>query len=554
MRNRQFAKISRNTRKVLVTILVLVVAGTAFAGGGQEAEEEGQVLRVIHPVNSGNWSPLNGGGHEVRWLSLQWAGPMYFDANGELQPYVFDSWESNDDSTVWTFTIDPDAVFSDGSPITTEDVIGTWNLSARPSTQHQRVALFLSGVRGFDAVAAGDTKDMSGLRALDNSTIQVTLSQPDPIFFQKLATNLIPPVKISQAADANGEQIQEWWHPDNGVVVSGPFMPTSMDLDQGIITLERNPNFFGPEPQLDKIIITTVSDAQTATLMMQRGQMDAHTEFLTPTMIQDLGADFASGAMLAKGHHFWLSAAETPTDDINVRKALIMAVDSEQMFDVAYPNGPNEAATQLVNKVAGSNDPDYEPYPYDPEGARAALAASSYGNARNLPKLMFVGISTPSHEAAAQYVAEQWRQVLGIEGTEMKADIDSYEGPDQGNVQIFRDDVGTRVPDIVSYLTGSVHSSSGNARGKLGGYTNPEVDALLEEAATKAVSDPDRIRLAQEAQRLFRDDWHFIPYQHDTMSKWAMPWVQNFDKNDDWQVIAPWAVTIDQDLKREMTD
>ncbi len=554
MGNRQIANISRNIRTILVVLLVLVTAGTAFAGGGQEAAEEGQVLRIIHPVNSGNWSPLNGGGHEVRWLSLQWAGPMYFDKNGELQPYVFDSWEANGDNSVWTFTIEPDAVFSDGSPITTDDVIGTWNLSTRPSTQHQRVALFLSGVQGFDAVASGNAKDMSGLRALDSRTIQVTLSQPDPIFFQKLATNLIPPVKISQAADANGDQIQEWWHPDNGVVVSGPFMPTDMDLDQGIITLERNPNFFGPEPQLDKIIITTVSDAQTATLMLQRGQMDAHTEFLTPTMIQDLGADFAAGAMLAKGHHFWLSAGQTPTDDINVRRALIMAVDTAQMFDVAYPNGPNQAATQLVNKVVGSNDPDYEPYPYDPEGARAALAASSYGSARNLPKLMFVGVSTPSHEAAAQYVAEQWRQVLGIQGTEMKADIDSYEGPDQGNVQIFRDDVGTRVPDIVSYLTGSIHSSSGNARGKLGGYANPEVDALLEEAATKAVSDPERISLAQEAQRLFRDDWHFIPYQYDTMSKWAMPWVQNFEKNDDWQVIAPWAVTIDQDLKNEMTD
>jgi peptide/nickel transport system substrate-binding protein len=553
MCNRRFANISQKTMKILVIFLVLVVSGTVFAGAGQEAAEEGQVLRIIHPVNSGNWSPLNGGGHEVRWLSLQWAGPMYFDSNGELQPYVFDSWESNNDYTVWTFTIDSKAVFSDGSSITTDDVIGSWNLSARPSTQHQRVGLFLSSVSGFNAVAEGRAKDMTGLKALDNRTIQVTLSQPDPIFFQKLGTNLIPPVKISQAADADGEQIQEWWHPDNGVIVSGPFMPTSMDLDQGIITLERNPNFFGPKPLLDKIIITTVSDAQTGTLMMQRGQMDAHTEFLTPTMIQDLGADFASGSMLAKGHHFWLSARQAPTNDINVRKALIMAVDSRQMFEVAYPNGPNAAADQLVNKVAGSEDPAYEPYPYDPEGARAALAASSYGSARNLPKLMFVGISTPSHEAAAQYIAEQWRQVLGIQGTEMKADIDSYEGPDQGSVQIFRDDVGTRVPDIVSYLLGSIHSSSGNARSKLGGYDNPEVDALLEEAATKAVSDPARIELAQEAQRLFREDWHFIPYQHDTMSKWAMPWVNNFDKNDDWQVIAPWAVYIDQDLKEEMT-
>src|SRR6056297_2709758 len=195
---------------VLIILSVFLVAGL-YAGGAQEESESGQVLKIIHPVNSANWSPLNGGGHEVRWLSLQWASPMYFDKNGELQPYVFDSWEGNEDSTVWNFTIDPDAVFSDGSPITSEDVVGTWNLSTRPSTQHQRVNLLLSGVQGFDQVAAGDAMEMSGLVATGDRSIEVTLSEPDPIFFQKLATALIPPVKISQAADADGEQVQEWW-------------------------------------------------------------------------------------------------------------------------------------------------------------------------------------------------------------------------------------------------------------------------------------------------------------------------------------------------------
>ena len=71
----------------------------------------------------------------------------------------------------------------------------------------------------------------------------------------------------------------------------------------------------------------------------------------------------------------------------------------------------------------------------------------------------------------------------------------------------------------------------------------------LEEASVKGVKDPDRIKLAQEAQRLFREDWTYIPYYYDVMSKWAMPWVMNFDKNDDWQVIEPWNVTIDEEKR-----
>jgi len=116
---------------VLCLALMLSSIGI-FASGSQEGTEGGQVLRIIHPVKSDNWSPLNGGGHEVRWLSLQWASPLYFDSNGKIQPYVFSDWSGNADNTVWTFTIAENAVFSDGSPITAEDVKGTWDPAGGP--------------------------------------------------------------------------------------------------------------------------------------------------------------------------------------------------------------------------------------------------------------------------------------------------------------------------------------------------------------------------------------------------------------------------------------
>jgi peptide/nickel transport system substrate-binding protein len=509
--------------------------------------QEGQVLNIAHPVLDQNWSPLQGGGHVARWQSLWWAAPMYFDGAGELTPYVLSS-ASSDDYVTWTLEVNPEAVFSDGSKITAEDVVGTWNLCARPATKHARVDLFLGGVTGFDEVILGKALDMTGLAVVDEDTVSVTLSQADPIFDQKIATALIPPVKVSQAVGPDGNENADWWMPQNGVVVSGPFMPESMDLDQGIITMVPNPNFFGPAPKLEKIVITTVSDASTATLMLKRGNMDAHTELITPTIIQDLGADFLGGPPLAKGQQFWFNATRAPMDDINVRKALVMSINPEELALAAFPDGPFTPATQILNKVPGV-DPDFPNYPYDPEAAKAALAASAYGDAGRMPKIMFVGVSTPTHEAAAQYIAEQWRKNLGIEGVEMKPAIETYSGPDQASVQVFRDDVGTRVPDAVSYLMGSIYSGSGNAANKMGGYKNDKIDELLLEASVKGVKDSDRNGLAQEAQLIFRDDWMYIPYYYDVMSKWAMPWVQNFDKNDDWQVIEPWNVTIDAAMR-----
>ena len=534
-------------KSIVLLILCFFMTGFVFAGGGQEtaSADAGQVLNIAHPVMQQNWSPLQGGGHSARWQSLWWAAPMYFDKNGEMQPYVLSDAKPSADFGTWTLTVNPQAVFSDGSPITANDVKGTWDLCVRPGTKHARADLFLGGIKGYEAVSLGNAKEMTGLVVKDASTVVVTLGTPDPIFDQKIATALIPPVKISQAVDAQGNEKPDWWLPENGVAVSGPFMPESMNLDQGIIVFVPNPNFFGPAPKLSKIVITTVEDASTATLMLKTGKMDAHTELITPTIIQDLGSGFLNGPALAKGQQFWLDAHKPPLDDINVRKALIMSVNPAELAMAAFPDGPFTPATQILNKVSGV-DPSFENYPYDPEAAKAALAASKYKEARLLPKLMFVGISTPTHEAAAQYIAEQWRSILGIQGIEMKPGIETYSGPDQKSIQIFRDDVGTRVPDAVSYLMGSIHSGSGNARNKMGGYANAEIDALLEKASVLGSDNPQRNALAQEAQRIFREEWMYIPYYYDVMSKWAMPWVNNFDKNDYWQVIEPWNVTIDE--------
>ncbi len=504
-----------------------------------------QVLTLLHDRDERDWSPFRGGGGHTRLLSLWWAPPSYYDGATNLHPFLFTDWTSNDDYTVWTFKLRDDAVFSDGSPITAEDTVATWNVMALPGTQHQRIGGFLGGVVGFKEASTGSAKTMPGLVAKDAHTVEVTLAAPDPVFYMRIASNLISPAKASQCVGPDGEEPLEWWHPKNGVACSGPFMPEKMDMDTGEVVFVRNPNFFGPAPKLEKVTILRVLDAVVCTTMLQNRQADGHLSLLTPTVVDDLGEDFVSGPMIPKGQHFWMHANREPTNDLNVRKALIMAINNEELFEVSYPKGPNAPAKQVLNEVPGADDPEYQPFPYDPDGARAALAASSYGSAANLPKIMFVGVSFTAAEAAAQYIAEQWRQVLGIEAVEMKPQYDDYSGPDQGNVQIFRDDVATRFPDTVSYLMGSVHSSSGNAVNKMGGYVNPEVDRLLDEAATKGTEDPERVNLAIQANRLFREDWQFIPWYHETNGKMSMPWVKNHVLNMDWQRVDPWEITIE---------
>jgi peptide/nickel transport system substrate-binding protein len=539
----RLAKAQVTRRGILGVGGILLLSSVAPGALRAAVAADEQVLKMINPTFDQNWSPLQGGGNNYPMFGFQYASPMYFDADMNLHPYVFTAWKGNADATVWTFDIDPKAVFSDNSPITAAEVKGSFELAAMPATKHQRIDQVLSGVNGYADVTSGKAKEMPGIVALDDHTLQITLTSADPVFFMRLASNLASIVKASAARDENGNEVTEWWHPDNNVAVSGPFKPTAMDLDAGTLTLEPNSNFFGPKPKLARIELQTIEDAVTATALLKKGEFNAATDLVTSTLIADLGAEFDSGPLIPRGHHFWLSVSQEPTNDPKVRQALIMSVDRKGLMNASFPNGPNKMAEQILDAVPGV-DPNFVPYPYDPEGAKKALSESKYGGPERLPRLMMVGVSNPATEAAAQFIAEQWRQNLGIDRVDTKPEIDSYAGPDQGHIQIFRDDVGTRVPDAVVYLLGAIHSSSGNAQGKLGGYKNPEVDKLLDQAATLPVDDPQRIALAQKAQMLFRDDWTFIPWHHTIEPRLAMPQVKDAAKNLDWQYIDPWNITI----------
>lgn len=505
---------------------------------------DGQVLKVANPAFNQDWSPLRGGGVPYRWNSIWWAAPMYFDADGKINPYVFTSWEPSDGNKVWTFKIDPKATFSDGSKITAEDVKGSWNVSAMPNTKNQRADQVLSKVAGYSDVSKGSATEISGIATPDEGTVVVTLSEADPIYFMRVANHIAPITKASQSRGADGQEVADWYMPDSDAVYSGPFKLTAIDLDAGTLTFEPNENFFGPKPKLARIEISSIEDNVTATSLLKSGEFNAHTELVTSTIVQDLGADFASGPLIPTSQHFWFNTARAPMDDPKVREALIRAVDRDGLIKASFPDGPHKKTDQVLNSVPGAENSGFEPFPYDPEGAKKLLAESSYGGPERLPKLMFVGVSGPAIEMAAQFIAEQWRQNLGITAVDMKPQQDAYAGPDQNAVQIFRDDVGTRVPDAVSYLQGSIASTSSNAQNKMGGYKNDKVDSLLAEAATKAADDPQRVTLAQEAQKAFRDDWAFIPWYAQTMSRWATAEVKGIDKNLDWQVARPWEITV----------
>lgn len=506
--------------------------------------QTGNILRIGHPLLDQDWSPLRGGGVPFRWNALWCATGMVFDSDASLLPYIFTQWQGSDDDRTWEFKLDLSAGFSDGSRITASEVKQSWELAAMPASGNQRIDQVLSAVLGYRELSAGDGAALEGIEVVDDITLRIRLEAPDPLFFKRVATQIVPIVPPGARLE-DGNERPQWWLPEQGLPVSGPFRFAEVDLAAGKLTLVPNEKFFGPKPRLDRIDILTVTDTTEAVAMLQGGLLDAHSDLVTPSIVKDLGKAFSSGPMIPKGHHFWLNVGREPTNDINVRRALIMAVDRQKLFDLTFPDGPNERADQLLNAVSGV-DPNHRPHPFDPEAARQALMESSFGSAAALPWLEFAGISNPSNTLAADFIASQWKLHLGITKVRMLPQVDRAGQRPEEAPQIFRDDVGTRVPDAVAYLEAAIQSGSSNAMNKLGGYINPEVDAALAEGGKLGIDNPGRDFLARQAMRAFHADFAMIPWYHETMSRWAMPYVTGIDKNLDWQVVRPWDIAVER--------
>jgi peptide/nickel transport system substrate-binding protein len=186
---------------------------------------------------------------------------MYFDVDMNLQPGIFNSWESNEDATVWTFKIDPRAKFSDNTPVTAADVKGTWEVLTHPENCG-RSRGYLGNVKGFwEAREAADYSEVAGFKVVDDSTLEVSLEKSDPVFHWRIATTHLNPVKNSQLREF-GEQ--EFWKPENNPAVTGPFVMTEYKPDLGTATLLPNENWWMDEgPYLEKIEFQYVPDPQT---------------------------------------------------------------------------------------------------------------------------------------------------------------------------------------------------------------------------------------------------------------------------------------------------
>ena len=406
-----------------------------------------------------------------------------------------------------------------------------------------RITQYIGNVVGFSAVRNMEAEEISGLIVVDDSTIQVKLVNPDAIFHWRIATTHMNPIKADQARGA----LDTFWLPGNGTLYSGPYMLDSYSPDLQEAVLVPNPNWWMDDgPYLDRIEIRFAPDPETLAVMLQNDQVDASLGALPITMREQF-PDYFRPITAFGFNTFWIAVTNEPTTDPLVRKALTLAVDQEAVFQAMFPQGGAEPTNQIIDPALPCQDTSNSWYAYDPDAAREALAASSYGSAENLPKLRVTPRGTNAElNRGMEAVVEFWRQNLGITNVEFQQQTTSF-GQDEALINVSRDDVVIRFPDSATYMYVAGHSAGAIASADgdmLRGYNNPEVDALIEQALTLSPEDPQRCALTLQAQQLYMEDYPTILVGKTVGSINAREYVANYEKGPDVGVIAPWRIYI----------
>jgi ABC-type transport system substrate-binding protein len=195
----------------------------------ERAEE--QVLRIMSGSSGSadfEFNCLVAGSDLQSWIPFFYVPPLYFDVDLNLKPGTFESWESNEDKTVWQFHLNNQAVFSDGSPITAADVKGTWEIQINPVNDISRIRGYLGNVVGFaEARDTGDRADVSGIKVLDEHTVEVTLVNPDPVFHWRIATCRRSRSSSTTSTTGTPTGCRRTTHPSAAPLCSLPLTPTS---------------------------------------------------------------------------------------------------------------------------------------------------------------------------------------------------------------------------------------------------------------------------------------------------------------------------------------
>lgn len=292
----------------------------------------------------------------------------YKPGTSELFPSLADSFTVSPDGLTYTFKLNPAAKFTNGRKLVAADVKYSIERAVDPKTKGPGAGFFHS-IAGSDALTGGKAETISGIEAVDDTTVKFTLSQPDATFLNVLALNFASVVP-KEVADAEGADFGK------KPVGSGAYMLKEWVSGQHL-TVVRNPDFFRARPNLDEYTLEFGQEPLVAILRLQKGEVDIAGDGIPPAKYLEMKNDKTMAGMIVDREqlqtgYITINTTKKPFDDARVRQALNMAINKDRIIKIV--NGRAVPANQVLPPLMPGYDKDYKGYSYDVAKAKALLA------------------------------------------------------------------------------------------------------------------------------------------------------------------------------------
>ncbi len=414
-------------KKLSVLLLVLIFTALLFSGCGTDsgtddgdgndvapAEEMVLTFNVATEPETMDVH-LSTGVPEATIMLQIYDGLTRLNAESIPELALAESVDVSEDGLIYTFNLRDGLVYSNGDPLTAEDFVFSWKRALDPELAAD-YAYMLYYIKGAEAYNTGEgSADDVMVEALDEKTIQVTLEAPTPFFMSLVAFKTYYPLhRATVEADSEG------WHLSADTIIgNGPFKMVSWA--QGQMEFVPNENYWDADAIiLDRLVFTMVENESTELTMFETGEID-FTHTVPGQEIPRLEATGELKILPYLGTYYYIFQVEKPPlDDINVRKALTMAIDREAIVTNVTQGGQLPAFAYVppgIPEVDGSdfraNGGDF--YTYDPEMAQQLLAEAGYPGGEGFPAVEILYNTSEMHKLVAEAIQEMWKQNLGIE-------------------------------------------------------------------------------------------------------------------------------------------
>ncbi len=495
----------------LFAVTLLFLCAGCGSQGGQTLIPSGSLIRLNESEARGLDPQLVSDLSSIRIAADQFEGLTRFNAAGQAEAGLAESWAISPGGVQWRFTLRPRLLFSDGQPI-------------KAHVFAKALARIRDEAAGSPHMALFDVIDK--IRAPDDGQVIVDLRHPFPALPALLAHPAMAALPFHRIEAKN---IQ--WAADRPLVTSGPYRLIQWSLNQQM-RLSANPQWHGGRPKTTHLVWRPVDNILTAMRLVLSG--GAHISTAYPANRQAWLEQYYPALVRSSGYlatyYFAFNTRRPPFDDARVRRALAMVTDRQWMAETMIAAG-NEPAFGLAPPDLAQNNayrPEWAAWPKAKRQAEAKRLLAAAGYSPQKPLRFEVRFNSSSeHRRAAAAMATMWREI-GVEAALLNSEASlHFDSLKRGDFDIARSGWVADLPAPENFL--AVHRSDAGPQ-NYSGYANPRYDAALDEALAEA-NPIKRAAKMRRAEAILIGDMPILPLYFYVSRALVQPSVEGWQDN-----------------------